>query len=132
MSTRHIRPKPKNDGKEVEVTWEDQKKINTFGRLNAVATEYRAELSFLKEEIQKCADASDEIYVTDNVKFTVGETYIDVDESLAEDLINNHEAKYKEKIDNLESQLSSIENKMDSLKSELYARFGQNNINLDP
>ena len=66
---------------EVDVTWEDQQKINTFGRLNIRKEEIEDEMAELKEEINKINDAADEIIISDDIKFTVGEVFVDVQDS---------------------------------------------------
>lgn len=60
---------PKEVKKEIDVTWEDQHKINTFNRLNTLFHELEDEIAVKREEINKIVDASDEIYLSDDIKF---------------------------------------------------------------
>lgn len=53
----------------VTVSWEDQQRINTFGRLNVRFHELEDEITLLKEEISKISDVNDELYITDDIKY---------------------------------------------------------------
>jgi prefoldin subunit 4 len=56
----------KEDETEVEVTWEDQQMINTFGRLNGRYHELAEELRGKKDELATVEDASSEIFLIDD------------------------------------------------------------------
>lgn len=53
----------------IQVSWEDQQKINTFGRLNVRLHELEDEITQLKEDLSKISDVNDEIYITDDIKY---------------------------------------------------------------
>ena len=116
---------------EIDVLWEDQQKINTFGRLNIRREELEDEIAELKEEINKINDAADEIIISDDVKFSIGEIYVDVDGDTAEALLEKERKRVNKSVKALEVEYQQIQDKMKILKAQLYAKF-KNNINLDP
>ena len=116
---------------EVDVTWEDQQKINTFGRLNIRKEEIEDEVAELKEEINKINDAADEIIISDDIKFTVGEVFVDVQDSDAgEEMLERERRRTKDALNKLDSEYELVTGKMKELKAQLYAKFGKN-INLE-
>eukprot|EP01125_Pyxidicula_operculata_P023252 TRINITY_DN9973_c0_g1_i1.p1 TRINITY_DN9973_c0_g1~~TRINITY_DN9973_c0_g1_i1.p1 ORF type:complete len:130 (-),score=42.60 TRINITY_DN9973_c0_g1_i1:73-462(-) len=122
---------PKNDN-DVEVTWEDQKMINMFGRLNNKIQDLRYELKVRQTDLEDLQEAENEIIVSDEtiVKYRVGEIYVGVEQSDAEEMISKETQKAKEDVANIEKEIDSIKNKMNELKVKLYAKFG-GNINLE-
>jgi len=53
---------------DVEVTWEDQQMINSFGRLNAKIHELADEYNAKKEELANVEDASADLFLQDDDK----------------------------------------------------------------
>lgn len=51
--------------KDIEVTLEDQKKINSFSRRNAEFSELEDEIKELEKELQTLTDAEEEVGATD-------------------------------------------------------------------
>lgn len=116
---------------EVDVSWEDQQKINTFGRLNIRREEVEEEIAQLKEELNKVNDAADEIIISDDVKFHVGDVYVDVDTDTCEQMLEVERKRVNKQLKSLESEHVLLSSKMKELKAQLYAKFGRN-INLEP
>jgi len=54
---------------EIHVSFEDQQKINNFSRLNTRNYELTAEIQQLKTDLEKISDASDELYIADDLKY---------------------------------------------------------------
>lgn len=109
----------------INVLWEDQQKINLFGRLNSRLKELEMELKVLREETANLDDASDEIYISDDIKFALGEVFIDMDQDQAEELLDEQKGKSKALRREKEKELEAIQERMKKLKGELYAKFGK-------
>ena len=52
------------DPKEVQVTWEDQNKINAFGRLNQRFEEVNDVVQRLRQQLEHLDDAADAVEMT--------------------------------------------------------------------
>ncbi|KAG2385979.1 hypothetical protein C9374_003128 [Naegleria lovaniensis] len=113
-----------------QVTWEDQKKINTFSRIILRFNELEKEISDLKEETAKLNDASDEIFISDNISYVVGELFVEVNSDQAEKLLEARKEQVKRELKEKQREFKEIETKMKELKANLYAKFGSN-INLE-
>lgn len=113
-----------------QITWEDQKKINNFSRINVRFNELEREITELKEELNKLNDASDEIFISDNISYVVGELFVEVNADQAEKLLEERKEKVKKDLKDRQKEFKDIENKMKELKANLYARFGSH-INLE-
>ncbi|EFC35408.1 predicted protein [Naegleria gruberi] len=113
-----------------QITWEDQKKINNFSRINVRFNELEREITDLKEELNKLNDASDEIFISDNISYVVGELFVEVNADQAEKLLDERKEKVKKDLKDRQKEFKDIENKMKELKANLYARFGSH-INLE-
>lgn len=117
----------------MQVTFEDQQKINSFGRLNTYLQELEIEIKNLKDEIQRFEWSTEEIWTSDNIFYNIGEMFIVMEDAdQTESNINAALETKKQILENKEKLLTKISTKMNELKSELYAKFGKNNINLDP
>eukprot|EP01012_Entosiphon_sulcatum_P001260 TRINITY_DN102344_c0_g1_i1.p2 TRINITY_DN102344_c0_g1~~TRINITY_DN102344_c0_g1_i1.p2 ORF type:complete len:128 (+),score=52.90 TRINITY_DN102344_c0_g1_i1:59-442(+) len=110
---------------EADVTWEDQQKICAFGRLNTRALAIEEEIKEKKEEIEKIADASNELWIADDVKLVLGEAFVDMDASQVDTLLTEKKEKAEGDIGNLTAELTEIQTKMKELKGQLYAKFGK-------
>eukprot|EP01062_Namystynia_karyoxenos_P074956 TRINITY_DN72064_c0_g1_i1.p1 TRINITY_DN72064_c0_g1~~TRINITY_DN72064_c0_g1_i1.p1 ORF type:complete len:125 (+),score=59.27 TRINITY_DN72064_c0_g1_i1:72-446(+) len=111
---------------QVNVTWEDQKKICTFGRLHQRALEIRGDITEKEGDIEKITDAESEIYIADDVKLTVGECFVQVEPDFLEDLLGEKKAALEGQLAQLQGELGSLEEAMKGLKAQLYAKFGKN------
>lgn len=105
--------------------WEDQQKINLFGRLNSRLKELEMELKVLREETANLDDASDEIYISDEIKYALGEVFIDADQDQVEEMISEQMDKSKALMKKTEKEQEEILERMKVLKGELYAKFGK-------
>uniref|UniRef100_A0A6T8A4P7 Prefoldin subunit 4 n=1 Tax=Prymnesium polylepis TaxID=72548 RepID=A0A6T8A4P7_9EUKA len=118
---------------DVEVRWEDQQKINTFGRLNTRMHDLEDEI---KEKVSKSElldDAANEIILADDdelIRYVFGECYFEVSKDRADELLEEQKAKVDEEVETLKKELGGINDTLTNLKKQLYARFG-GNINLE-
>ena len=127
---------------DAEVTREDQDKINRFGSLHAHLKELKARVDAEKEALAAVQDAQGEVLGMDedetpgkmaglgSVSAWVGETFFSMGDD-AIDFLSAREAKAEEKIAALEEKANGIKKEMDTLKAELYGKFGRQAINLD-
>jgi len=119
-----------SDDSSIQITWEDQKKINNFSRINLRFNELEKDIAEIKEEMNKLNDASDEIFISDNINYVVGELFVEVTAEQAEQLLEEKKEALKKDLKDKQKEYKDIENKMKELKANLYARFGSN-INLE-
>ncbi|KAL1524475.1 hypothetical protein AB1Y20_019369 [Prymnesium parvum] len=118
---------------DVEVRWEDQQKINTFGRLNTRMHDLEDEIKEKLSTSELLEDAANEIILADDdepIRYVFGECYFEVSKDRADELLEGQKAAVDKEIDVLKKELDGINDTLASLKKQLYARFG-NNINLE-
>jgi prefoldin subunit 4 len=74
-----------NQAEEVDVRFEDQEKINEFGRMNNRLLEIRADLTQFKQDIEKLDDAATELAMnaTGKVMLFIGESFLHTSEDHA-------------------------------------------------
>uniref|UniRef100_A0A7S0XDK4 Prefoldin subunit 4 n=1 Tax=Chromulina nebulosa TaxID=96789 RepID=A0A7S0XDK4_9STRA len=120
---------PKDD---VEVRYEDQEKINEFGKLNNRLLEIRAELKQSKTDIETLDDATTELAMVGKgkVMLLIGENFMEVTEEFAEEYCEKKTKKLQSRIEQLENEEQSIVSRQEELKKILYGRFGDS-INLE-
>eukprot|EP01083_Nonionella_stella_P012016 34113_1 len=131
-SASHLVPRSAQQEK-VSVLWEDQRKINEFGRLNQRLLEVVDEIKKKELETQSLDDARDEIQMCiedDGIMRRVGECFVSVEEDDAEEFVDASQANAKEVQTKLSGERSDLEGRMEKLKIELYAKFGDS-INLE-
>ncbi|KNH09701.1 hypothetical protein XU18_0386 [Perkinsela sp. CCAP 1560/4] len=115
----------------VDVTWEDQKKICLFGRLNQRMRELQRVIQTAKESIEAINDAADEIYIADDVKFVVGECFFTLPSvSSAEARLTECKLTPEKQLETSQREVALIETRMSMLKAELKVKFGES-IHLD-
>ncbi|OTF82534.1 prefoldin subunit 4-like protein [Euroglyphus maynei] len=140
---------------QIDVTADDQQMINRFARLNLKSDELQNKYEEFKRQIENLEEAENELMLQDdfnddddddkdsgsdqdpkilkpssNIQFVVGTSFTAVNKTECESLIEQRKAEIKEKMKNLNDQLAPMKDEMNSIKSKLYAKFG-NNINLD-
>ena len=69
----------------LKVRFEDQEKINEFGRLNNRLLEIRADVTQYKQDIEKLEDATTELALNSggNIMLFMGESFIETSEDFA-------------------------------------------------
>ena len=113
----------------------DQDKINQFSRLNMKFGELKLDVKKLKEEIDNLEDAQElvEDSFGEGLKLFLGECFVTCDEDQATDYVSKLTEEKQEELDQKTDEIDEIENQMKTLKSYLYARFGQSiNLEEDP
>eukprot|EP00742_Colponemidia_sp_Colp-10_P001501 GILJ01001611.1.p1 GENE.GILJ01001611.1~~GILJ01001611.1.p1 ORF type:complete len:126 (-),score=24.41 GILJ01001611.1:103-480(-) len=116
---------------EIDVTAEDQTRINAFSRANARFHELEDDIRNQKELKQNFEDAQQELMLGEgSAKLLIGEAYMDVTEDTANEFLEGQIERTQAELDRLSGELDSVRSVMSTLKGQLYARFG-NNINLE-
>ena len=120
---------------DVQVTKQDQDKINTFGKLHVQMKEYMALCEDAQRELLAVQDASADALGMDEdaagaLMLRVGECFFEVtpDEAVAE--LEKREADAQHEVDDLQKKIGERRAQLDELKHELYDKFGRNAINL--
>ncbi|XP_030068699.1 prefoldin subunit 4 [Microcaecilia unicolor] len=119
---------------DVNVTFEDQQKINKFARNTSRITELKEEIEDKKKQLQNLEDACDDIMMLDDetpkIPYQIGDVFICHSQEETLDMLEAAKKNLREKVEALESRVESISQVLSELKVQLYAKFG-NNINLE-
>ena len=116
----------------MEVTFDDQRAINTFGRLNNRKHELEDSIKEKKKALEDLEDAGNELMLADEevVKYRVGGVFVHMDTSGAEERIEAGTEVMEGELGAAEAELKEIQTQMGDMKKVLYGRFG-NAINLE-
>ncbi|XP_053308710.1 prefoldin subunit 4 [Spea bombifrons] len=118
---------------DVNVTFEDQQKINVFARSTSRATELKDEIEVKKKQLRNLEDACDDLMMLDDallVPYQIGDVFISHSQEETQEMLEAAKRALEEEIEGLQSQVGSIHQVLADLKVQLYAKFG-NNINLE-
>ncbi|KAG2173388.1 hypothetical protein INT44_008740 [Umbelopsis vinacea] len=121
------------DEEEVEVSWEDQQKINSFSKLNTRTDDLEEQYEKLKQEKEYLDDLSMELELADEdepVRYKIGDAFVHMPLDKALERITNDSEKVQADIDDLKSQMDDVHGQMEELKKALYSKFGKS-INLE-
>ncbi|SMN22868.1 similar to Saccharomyces cerevisiae YNL153C GIM3 Subunit of the heterohexameric cochaperone prefoldin complex which binds specifically to cytosolic chaperonin and transfers target proteins to it [Maudiozyma saulgeensis] len=124
---------PEGKKNTVQVTLEDQQKINEFSKLIMRKDVCEADLSQQRQEKEYLEDVSLEIELIDEdekVQYKIGELFVFLKQSEVVEQLEKDGEVIDEKIEKLESRETEINERLATLKGELYAKFGDN-INLE-
>ncbi|KAM6976438.1 prefoldin subunit 4 [Aplochiton taeniatus] len=119
---------------DVNVTFEDQQKINKFARSTNRMTEFKDEIEAKKKALQNLQDASDDLMMCDDdsllVPYQIGDVFISHTQEETQEMLEAAKEALEEEVKALEGRVSAIQQVLADLKVHLYAKFG-NNINLE-
>ncbi|KAI4139661.1 MAG: hypothetical protein LQ341_004134 [Variospora aurantia] len=118
---------------ELEVRREDQDKINKFSRLHQRETLLEEDLKSRAKEMEDLEEISSELELADEdekIPYKLGDAFIMLPLPDVQELLAKGTDKIEQSVSATEQKLSSIREEMDSLKVDLYARFGKS-INLE-
>jgi len=122
-----------DDETDVEVTWEDQDRINTFSKLNARLSDLEESLELKKQEREALEDLSTELELGDEdelVLYKVGESFAHIPLSEAQERLQQDQEALQKELDEIQERVEECENTMKELKVLLYGKFGKA-INLE-
>lgn len=126
--------RPGQAAEDVNVTFEDQQKINKFARNTSRITELKEEIDVKKKQLQNLEDACEDIMLADEdclmIPYQIGDVFISHSQEETQDMLEEAKKNLQEEIDALESRVESIQRVLADLKVQLYAKFGSN-INLE-
>lgn len=120
----------------MNVSEEDQQKINRFARLNARLEDIKEEMSSKTNELKNYEDASSEAEMKvledqgDKLHLQVGDIMINLDPEKTQKWLEDKMDGLKVSLEELKTRREKIVEEMSQLKAHLYARFG-NNIHLE-
>ncbi|KAI8071385.1 Prefoldin subunit 4 [Gongronella butleri] len=118
---------------EVEVKWADQQQINAFSKLNAQIDDLEEQYAKLKQEKEYLDDVAMELELADEdepVRHKVGDAFVHIPVSEAIERVEKDASALGLKLEEIESEIGTTQDKMKDLKKSLYAKFG-NAINLE-
>jgi len=116
---------------DVEVSWEDQKMINTFGRLTSRRQEIDVEVKGLEQTIASLEEAQTDIIMADDkFPYRLGDGFVVLSKEDAETRLTAEADEARRKKVELEAQRTEIVSTLSSLKVKLYAKF-KSQINLE-
>ncbi|XP_067002776.1 prefoldin subunit 4 isoform X2 [Anabrus simplex] len=119
---------------DVHITYEDQQKINKFARHNAKLEDLKEELKQKQNEMKNLEEACEELELMDEdsekIPYFMGEVFVYQNVDCTQKTLEEAKTKVSEEIKKLEVKCTEIRNVMSDLKTQLYAKFG-NNINLE-
>ncbi|KAK7053170.1 hypothetical protein VNI00_003789 [Paramarasmius palmivorus] len=128
-----IRMQDTDASDEVEVTWEDQSRINAFSKLNTRLSGFKEKIEALRTEKETLDDLSTELELADEdeeVLYKLGESFLHLPHAKALKRLESDQNDIQSRLEQLLSQADSCEKEMRELKVVLYAKFGSS-INLD-
>lgn len=116
----------------MNVTKEDQQKINLFARLNARLEDAKDELSSKSNELKNYEDALGEAEIKmledegDKLHLQVGDIMVNLDQEKTQKWLEDKMEGLKKRVLEVEKNKEKIVEEMTQLKAHLYARFGGN------
>ncbi|XP_019721869.1 prefoldin subunit 4 isoform X2 [Hippocampus comes] len=119
---------------DVNVTFEDQQKINKFARSTNRMTELKKEIESKKKSLQNLQDASDDLMMFDDdsllIPYQIGDVFISHTQEETQEMLEDAKEALNQEVKGLDERVSAIQQLLSDLKVQLYAKFG-NNINLE-
>ncbi|KAL8820766.1 MAG: hypothetical protein Q9223_001082 [Gallowayella weberi] len=118
---------------DLEVRREDQDKINKFSRLHQREMLLEEELKGRAKNKEDLEEISNELELADEdekAPYKIGDAFIMLPLPEVQELLSKSTSRIEDKISTTEEKLSSIRDEMNTLKVDLYARFGKS-INLE-
>lgn len=96
--------------------------------------ELKEDLKNKKSELTNCIEAIEEIELIDDdekIQFLIGEVFIFNNVEKTQELLKATKEKKEQEIASIEMRINEIQEKMTSLKTHLYGKFGHKNIYLE-
>lgn len=134
VNMRLIRPNSSQDpDADVQITFDDQKRINQFANHVAKIEDLKEDLRIKKNDLTNIEEAIEEIELVDDeqIQFLIGEVFIYNNLEKTQTLLQETKEKKVGEIKGIEQKIEEIQAVMTKLKAELYGKFGQKNIYLE-
>lgn len=123
----------KDFGNDAVVVFEDQQRINMFAKKNTTMNDIKEQIADKEKQLRNIEDASDELMLIDDdqrIPYEVGEIFVLVTVEEAQKKLDEQKTEIESELLYLRTQASEIEDILMKVKSQLYAKFGDN-INLE-
>ncbi|GIZ46163.1 hypothetical protein CKM354_000930100 [Cercospora kikuchii] len=120
-------------GEEKEVRKEDQDKINRFSRLHSREKGLEEELKVKQKDKEDLEEISGELELADEdekVPYKIGDSFFNLPVSEVQELLSTAVERIDGEVGAVEEKISEYREEMQTLKTELYGRFGKS-INLE-
>lgn len=117
----------------MDITFEDQQKINKFANYNAKLEDIKEDIKSKQNKLKNLEEAVEEIELFDDdtqIPFLIGEVFISHDLPKTQSLLATTKEQYMKEIQEAEVKCKEIQQVMADLKAALYGRFG-NHIYLE-
>ena len=114
----------KKDTQAIDVTWDDQRNICTFGRIHNRYTMLMDMIARKKTDVDALDDACDEVMIADDVKVVFGESFAHLDADQASTVLEAKKALAQQELEELNAEKEKLDAAMKGLKAQLYAKFG--------
>ena len=114
----------KRDQTAIDVSWDDQRNICTFGRIHNRYKMLMDMIARKKTDVENLEDACDEVLIADDVKMVFGESFASVEADDANDYLEAKKATAKLELQELLDEKEHLDKEMINLKAQLYAKFG--------
>ncbi|KAJ1547684.1 hypothetical protein HK405_005192 [Cladochytrium tenue] len=118
---------------DIDVSWEDQQKINNFSKMNARSGDLDEKLEGLKKELEYLEDLDTELELADEdepIRCRIGDAFIQLPLDQCRQRVEAERDKLAGEVGTLRDEAEALRGRMDDLKAALYARFGKS-INLE-
>ncbi|KAK9236381.1 Prefoldin subunit-domain-containing protein [Lipomyces kononenkoae] len=118
---------------DVQVSWEDQQRINEFSKLNSRLSELEELHQKKQDENAYLEDVGTEIELVDEdefVQYKIGDSFYWLKQSEVVEKIEEQTESAMAELNDVEVKVQFIKDEMDELKRVLYKKFG-NSINLE-
>ncbi|KAK4705136.1 prefoldin subunit 4, partial [Phenoliferia sp. Uapishka_3] len=119
--------------KMIPVSYDDQKNINAFSKLNNRSDEVQELLVTIKKELEDVEEIETEMELMDEdelIMYKLDSTFVHLPASEVLALLQESLAKLREQSESLENERDTCVEGMKKLKAVLYAKFGTS-INLE-
>uniref|UniRef100_A0A9L0RAD0 Prefoldin subunit 4 n=1 Tax=Equus caballus TaxID=9796 RepID=A0A9L0RAD0_HORSE len=114
---------------DVNVTFEDQQKINKFARNTSRITELKEEIEVKKKQLQNLEDACEDIMLADDdclmIPYQIGDVFISHSQEETQEMLEEAKKNLQEEIAALESRVESIQRVLADLKPQYVVAYFQ-------
>ncbi|CAO1401450.1 unnamed protein product [Diamesa hyperborea] len=128
----NFQPDPDAD---VQITFDDQSKINKFANYVAKLEDLKEELKIKKTELQNIEEAVEEMELMEDdgtkIQFLMGEVFVYNNLEKTQELLLESKKNKEDEIKDIENRSKEIGDIMTVLKTALYGKFGMKNIYLE-
>ena len=118
---------------QLEVSAEDQKRINKFGNLSSQVAALKIELDEVEDKKQKYEGAQEDLELEmpeDDVPYKLGGVFIELSPDEATEELEKDIAELDKRKAYLENEIGTRKAEMKELRTVLYSKFGKENIGL--